>query len=100
LAILFVIIALLLGVGIAAYFLDLKPLAVLSGSVLLGCLSYFTIGASIARWRGIGRFYSIPFGRDRISDLDLLFSALVWMLLWLLLLALIFRKPNRGIRER
>lgn len=44
-----------------------------------GLSIYGTVGFLLARLRGTGRFYSVPFGGERVTDGALLMSILVWI---------------------
>ena len=44
-----------------------------------GLLLYGVAGILLARLRGTGRFYSVPFGGERVTDGALLMSLLVWV---------------------
>jgi hypothetical protein len=54
------------------------------------------VGIAIARWIGIGRFYSQPLGTEHISDTDIIVSALFWIGLSSISIQLIFRKKKRA----
>jgi len=45
-------------------------------------LTYGALGIGIARTIGIGRFYSVPFGAERIRDWHILTSLAVWTCIW------------------
>ncbi|MGH9662566.1 MAG: hypothetical protein ACRD96_28715 [Bryobacteraceae bacterium] len=59
---------------------------------VLGLVTYFYASMGIARWRGEGRFYSVPFGGYTVRDLPLAASALFWMGLWFLIVYWIVRR--------
>jgi hypothetical protein len=44
-----------------------------------GLLTYGMVGVFMARLHGTGRFYSVPFGGERLTDGALLMSLLVWI---------------------
>lgn len=46
-----------------------------------GPLLYGVVGILWARIRGRGRFFSVPFGGERVTDDALLVSVLVWIAL-------------------
>lgn len=50
---------------------------------VLGLLSYFAVGVGVSRLSGRGRFYSFPFGGLRVNDYGVIWSLMVWILLWL-----------------
>ena len=47
-------------------------------AVGVGPLLYGVVGILWARLRGTGRFFSVPFGGERVTDGALLVSVLVW----------------------
>ena len=50
-------------------------------AVPVGIVVYFVLGIGIARWLGVGRFYSLPLGAEHISDTDIAVSGLFWICL-------------------
>jgi len=73
-----------------------KFVLVLFPSVVLGALTYFFLGITIARLRNEGHFFSFPFGGYAVRDEALLASAATWMVVWAALLsALVYRKKSQ-----
>jgi hypothetical protein len=62
--------------------------ALIAISVPLGIVLYFVVGVSIARIQKLGRFYSVPFGGNRMggNDVALITSAALWIVLTFLVL--------------
>jgi hypothetical protein len=48
-------------------------------AVPIGVLVYFGLGIGIARWLGVGRFYSLPLGGEHIADRDMVISLVFWI---------------------
>jgi hypothetical protein len=67
-------------------------LGILLVAVPLGGLSYLFSGIWIARTRGVGHFYSVPFGGYAVSDSALISSLACWVSLVFVLLAIAFRR--------
>jgi hypothetical protein len=61
----------------------------------VGSLAYFLIGIGIARWLGVGRFYSIPLGGEHIGDWDIVFSLLFWIACATLAIQWVLRRAKR-----
>jgi hypothetical protein len=59
-------------------------LVVIPLSLGLGSVTYFLIGTGVARALDKGRFYSLPFGWDKIAtaELSLIASLLTWVAIW------------------
>ena len=49
---------------------------------LMALLTYGILGIGIARLIGIGRFYSVPFGAERVQDWHILVSLAFWTCVW------------------
>ena len=68
----------------------------LSGALLIslpvGGLGYFFAGSWIARARGAGHFFSVPFGGYAVTDNAVLSSLACWIGLVFALLAVVFRR--------
>ena len=58
-------------------------------------LTYGILGIGIARTIGIGRFYSVPFGAERIRDWHILASLAVWTCIWASVILWLLRR-RRG----
>jgi len=64
-----------------------KRWALLFGAALafpVGLLTYGVLGIGIARIIGVGRFYSVPVGAERIEDWHILVSLAFWTFIWAL----------------
>jgi len=61
----------------------------------IGGLAYFFAGIEIARWRGVGHFFSVPFGGYAVSDSALLASLAGWVILLGALIELVLRGKVR-----
>ncbi len=55
-------------------------------AIPLGVLTYFVLGVLIARFIGVGRFYSVPLGAEHIGDSDVLVSLGFWICCWAVLI--------------
>lgn len=58
-------------------------------------LTYGILGIGIARMIGIGRFYSVPFGAERIRDWHIVASLAVWTCIWATVILWLLRR-RRG----
>ncbi|HXH49271.1 MAG TPA: hypothetical protein VNM47_07985 [Terriglobia bacterium] len=67
-------------------------IGILLVAVPLGGLAYLFSGIWMARARGVGHFFSIPFGGYAVTDTALLSSLAFWVGLVFVLLAVAFRK--------
>ena len=83
---------LLVAVGLLALRAGRRILAIVSLAPALGLGSYAALGLFIARFRSIGRFYSVPFGGERVTDPAILGSMLAWLVFWALALGLMTRR--------
>jgi hypothetical protein len=88
------VLLLLLVMAAIAYRYRLGFVAILLASIVFGSVSYFLTGIGIARYSGVGRFYSVPFGY-RVSDSDLVLSVICWIALWAVLMYVISRPRGR-----
>jgi len=61
----------------------------------VGGLGYLFSGIWIARARGVGHFFSVPFGGYAVTDTALLSSLACWVALAFVLASLLFRKRLR-----
>ena len=68
--------------NLAGFFLAALP---------VGGLAYLFSGIWIARARGVGHFFSVPFGGYAVTDSALLSSLACWVSLVFALLAIAFR---------
>jgi hypothetical protein len=70
--------------GAAGVALKWRWLVVVPLSLGLGSVTYLLIGTGLARILGKGRFYSLPFGWDKIAtaELSLIASLLTWVAIW------------------
>ncbi|HEU4389982.1 MAG TPA: hypothetical protein VFV34_19430 [Blastocatellia bacterium] len=84
----YLITVLLLFLIIAAigYRYHLGFVVILLVSIVFGSVSYFLAGIGIPRYTGVGRFYSVPFGFDRVRDSDILLSLICWIVVWAVLI--------------
>ena len=76
---------LLLALALFGFGLRRRLLCLLPGGIALGALTYFFLGIGIARHLGVGRFYSVPFGWDRVlggGDMLILASLTFWFAIW------------------
>jgi len=69
-------------------------------SVLFGGLSYFFISVYAARFKGVGRFYSLPFGGYTVDDFSIAASTLFWAGVWAVALHLLIPRWGREAREK
>jgi multisubunit Na+/H+ antiporter MnhB subunit len=58
----------------------------------IGGLAYLFAGIEIARARGVGHFFSVPFGGYVVTDSALALSLGCWVGIMFVLIALAFRK--------
>jgi len=65
-------------------------------ALLVAVLTYGALGIGIARAIGIGRFYSVPFGAERIRDWHILTSLAVWACIWAGVILWLLRR-QRGV---
>ncbi|HWN99540.1 MAG TPA: hypothetical protein VNS63_09755 [Blastocatellia bacterium] len=93
---LIVVILILIAVAVIAYRYRIGPVAILIGSIVLGLVSYFIVGIGITRYSGVGRFYSLPFGQDRVRDSDILMSVVCWIIAWAVLMYAISSRSGRS----
>ncbi|HXE91085.1 MAG TPA: hypothetical protein VNK82_09000 [Terriglobales bacterium] len=68
-------------------------------SLPLGLLTYGALGIGIARYRQVGRFYSVPFGGYAVSDAAFAWSLVTWMAPWLAAVVLVTRRRLRRGRD-
>jgi hypothetical protein len=61
-------------------------------AVPVGIVVYFMLGIGMARWLGVGRFYSLPFGAEHISDSDIAGSVAFWICFAALVIQWMLRK--------
>jgi hypothetical protein len=61
----------------------------------IGGLAYLFAGIEIARWRGVGHFFSVPFGGYAVSDSALLGSLASWVVLFSAMIKLVLRSKTR-----
>jgi len=54
----------------------------LAAGLLAGPLFYFWLGRHVAGVRGEGRFFSVPFGGERLGDGELAASLATWILVF------------------
>ncbi len=57
----------------------------------IGALAYLFTGIEIARARGVGHFYSVPFGGYAVRDSALFASLMCWVALIFVLIAVVLR---------
>ena len=92
---LIIVLLILVAVAVIAYRYRMGSVAILVGSIVLGVVSYFMVGVGIARLSGAGRFYSVPFGQDRVRDTDIILSLVCWILLCAIVMYATSRRGNR-----
>jgi hypothetical protein len=60
-----------------------------------GALAYLFAGIEIARWKGVGHFYSVPFGGYAVRDSALLASFACWVALVFVIVAVVLRRREK-----
>ena len=80
-----VLLVLLIAVSVIAHQYHLGSISVIAISLILGLLSYFLAGLGVAQCSGVGRFYSVPFGREKIADSDIVINAICGVGLWVII---------------
>ena len=86
---------LLLAMSAVAYQFRLGWLVIIPAAIVFGSVSYFLAGIGIPRYTGVGRFYSIPFGYDRVRDSDIILSVICWIASWAALMYVVSRLRSR-----
>ena len=61
-------------------------------AVPVGGIAFLFAGIWIARARGVGHFFSVPFGGDTVTDSALLGSLICWVGLVFTLLVVVFHR--------
>jgi hypothetical protein len=90
--------------GLAALLLLGAILARKRGALLFGAalafpvalLTYGVLGIGIARISGVGRFYSVPVGAERIEDWHILVSLAFWTFVWAVAILWLLRRRRAG----
>ncbi len=90
-----IVLLILVAVAVITYRYRMGSVAILVGSIVLGVVSYFMVGVGIARLSGAGRFYSVPFGQDRVRDADIILSLACWILMCAILTYATSRRGDR-----
>jgi hypothetical protein len=70
-------------------------LAVSAPSVFFGGLSYFFVGMYTARIKGIGHFFSVPFGGYSVTDSAITLSLICWVGIWAAVMHLIIPRWDK-----
>lgn len=78
----------------------LPALGALVMSLPLGLLTYGVVGIGIARYRQVGRFYSVPFGGYTVRDAPIIASVLTWTALCFATTMLLLLSLRRHHDER
>jgi hypothetical protein len=95
-----VLYALMLLVAVALTARYRRPLLTAAlAALLVGPALYFVTGRELARVKGEGRFYSVPFGGDTVDDAAIVGSAAVWMV-GAFVLAWLAVRPRARARRR
>jgi hypothetical protein len=59
-------------------------------------LCYGVLGIGIARIIGVGRFYSVPLGAQRIEDWHIVRSLAFWACVWAVVILRLQSRPHSG----
>ena len=82
----------LVAAGILALYGRRRALGIAMLAPVLGVSTYGALGIYIARFRGVGHFYSVPVGGERVTDFAVGASLICWVLIWVLVLWVITRQ--------